>query len=54
MDAKDRPLCDITVQINFFLLHNYEPVTKLQSTTQKGLISEHAQTCSYNESLRIL
>jgi len=38
----------------FFLLCNYEPVTKLQSTTQKGLIWEHAQTFPYNESLHIL
>ena len=38
----------------FFLLHNYEPVTKLQSTTLKHLIWEHAQTFPYNGSLRIL
>jgi len=32
MDAKDHLLRDLTVQIDLFLFHNYEPMTQLQST----------------------
>jgi len=54
MDAKDRPLPDFCLfRWIFFLLHNYEPMTKLQPKTQ-AIIVGRAQTCPCNESLHIL